>query len=83
MDRLKLLFHPKTPWFLFAGSAVRNNLLDTGLINAFVDQGFWRYHKRREVMAIGACLVLLVAGCVLVNKWKVYEVEQLEKDWNY
>jgi len=28
---------------------------------------------------IGVCLVLLVAGRVLVDKWRVYEVEQLEK----
>jgi len=30
-------------------------------------------------MVIGVCLVLLVAGRVLVDKWRVYDVEQLEK----
>jgi len=70
---------------LLAGSAVRNKLLGTGLINAFIDKGLelpgaiTGVKNRREVMAIGVCLVLLVAGSVLVSEWRVYDVELLEK----
>jgi len=64
---------------------VRNKLLGTGLINAFIDKGLelpgaiTGVKNRREVMAIGVCLVLLVAGSVLVSEWRVYDVELLEK----
>ncbi len=35
--------------------------------------------QKREVVLIGACLVLLVAGSVLLDNWREYEPGQLEK----
>lgn len=72
---------------LLAESAVRNKLLGTGLVNAFVNKGLQLSGaitqagviNRREVTAIGVCLVLLVAGSVLVSEWRIYDVELLEK----
>jgi hypothetical protein len=72
---------------LLAGSAVRHKLLGTALVSAFVDNGLQLpgairvngVKNSREVMAIGACLVLLVAGGVLVDEWMVYDIGQLEK----
>ena len=66
---------------------MRNKLLGSSLINAFVDRGLQLprattsigVKNRREVVAIGVCLVLLVAGHVLVSEWNVYDVEMLEK----
>jgi hypothetical protein len=68
---------------LFAASAVRNNLLTSTAIYAFVEQGlqFPRATintERKEVVAIGACLLLLVAGQVLLDKWMADE-DRLEK----
>jgi hypothetical protein len=60
---------------LLAGSSVRHKLSGSSLINAFVDSGLQLprattsigVKNRREVVAIGVCLVLLVAGRVLVS----------------
>ena len=55
---------------LLAGSVVRNKLLGTYVINAFVNKGLQLpgaitgAKNRREVTAIGVCLVL---GSVLVS----------------
>jgi hypothetical protein len=77
--------HDNTVLFsaLFAASAVRNNLLTSTAIYAFVEQGlqFPRATintERKEIVAIGACLLLLVAGQVLLDKWMADE-DRLEK----
>lgn len=63
-------------------------LLGTALVSAFVDKGLQLpgvingVKNSREVMAIGVCLVLPVAGGVLVDEWRVYDVGQLLKHCN-
>ncbi len=70
---------------LLVGSVVRNRLLGPNLVNGFVNQGLQLpsdipvEKQRREVVSIGACLVLLVAGSVLLDKWREYEPGWLEK----
>ena len=68
---------------LFAASAIRNNLVTSSAIDEVVRQGLQFpgatiNKEREEVMAIGACLLLLVAGHVLLDKW-VAEEDRLEK----
>ncbi|KAF8910633.1 hypothetical protein CPB84DRAFT_1743464 [Gymnopilus junonius] len=68
---------------IFAGSALRNGLLSSNAIYAFVGQGLQLpeatiEQERKEVVAIGACLLLLVAGNTLLDKW-MSESDRLEK----
>jgi len=68
---------------LFTASAIRNNLLTSTAIYAFVEQGLQFpgatiNKERKEVMAIGACLLLLIAGQVLLDKWMA-DKDQLKK----
>jgi len=68
---------------LLAGSALRNGLLSSKAIYAFAGQGLQLSgatieEERKEVVAIGACLLLLVAGDVLLDKW-MSESDRLEK----
>ncbi|KDR72107.1 hypothetical protein GALMADRAFT_159120 [Galerina marginata CBS 339.88] len=63
---------------LFSASAIRNNLLSSTAIYAFVEKGLQfpgttTETERQEVMAIGTCLLLLVAGRVLLDKWMADE----------
>ena len=68
---------------LFAASAIRNNLVTSSAICTFVEQGLQFpgatiNKEREEVVAIGACLLLLVAGQVLLAKLMAEE-DRLEK----
>ena len=59
---------------LFAGSALKNGLLTSKAIYSFVTQGLQfpgaTYEEgRKEIVATGACLVLIVAGDIFLEKW--------------
>ena len=70
---------------LFAASPIRNSLLTSTAIYAFVEQGlqFPRAtinKEGKEVVAIGACLLLLVAGQVPLHNYKwMADEDRLEK----
>ncbi len=59
---------------LFSASAIQHELLNSNHIYAFARQGLQLpdatiEEERKEVVAIGACLQLLVAGNIMKEKW--------------
>ena len=57
---------------LFSGSVIQHGLLDSSHIYAFTSQGLqlpdsYFERERQEIVAIGACLQLLVAGQKLIE----------------
>jgi hypothetical protein len=68
---------------LFSASAIQHELLNSNHIYAFARQGLRLpdatiEEERKEVVAIGACLQLLVAGNIMIEKWLAHS-DGLEK----
>jgi len=70
---------------LFSACAVKLELLNSSHIYAFTRQGLQLHDatiedERKEVVAIGACLQLLVAGNIMIEKWLALS-DGLERVW--
>jgi len=68
---------------LFSASAIQHGLLNSNHIYAFARQGLRLpdaaiEEERQEVVAVGACLQLLVAGNIMIEKWLAHS-DGLEK----